>query len=179
MKTTLLDSPDSQLDNSVEPLIEKWSDPPKAIEVLEVLDKYVRYSLSSGMVVALFQLEYEAALKRENKSHDEVVKCATWRDPPDPESSSPPESSEKIEIPCELPEGQGLEWKRKNFFGAGILELYQNGQKIGQCTEGMRSDGTVYWFAFDGKHSTNGISPVVGKGSLIEASEALVKAIIE
>jgi len=75
----LLTAPDSQLDESMKPLIKKWSNPPTALQILEVLDKCIYASLASGFVVTLLQMAYEALCKNENTTHDDVVKLATWR----------------------------------------------------------------------------------------------------
>jgi len=75
----LLKAPESQLAASMKPLIEKWSDPPSAIEILEVLDHCVYASLASGFVVTLLQILYDDQCKKENTTHEEVIKNATWR----------------------------------------------------------------------------------------------------
>lgn len=75
----LKSAPESQLDASVKPLIVAWSDPPKPIEILEVLDSCVHASLASAFVVGLLDLIYKDACQREGLSHDDVVKQATWR----------------------------------------------------------------------------------------------------
>lgn len=78
---TLLEMPDSQIDASMQKLIRSWSEPPKAIEVLEVLDKCINGSLSSGLVVRVLQMLYDTRCKKEGTTHDECVKKATWRGP--------------------------------------------------------------------------------------------------
>jgi hypothetical protein len=75
----LLEASDDQLDDSMKKLIRKWSNPPTAIQVLEVLDKCIHASLASGFVITSLQIIYEAACKQENKTHEEVVKHANWR----------------------------------------------------------------------------------------------------
>jgi len=76
----LLMAPDTQLDESVKPLIEKWSDPPKALEILEVVDQVVRYALGSDFTVRVFDHLLKAAIVRESTTMEEVVKQATWRE---------------------------------------------------------------------------------------------------
>ena len=78
-KKLLLTAPDGQLDASMRPLIEKWDSPAKAIQVLEVLDHCVHASLASGFTVRLLQMLYDAALKNEGVTHEDVAKLATWR----------------------------------------------------------------------------------------------------
>lgn len=75
----LLAAPDSQLDVAMKPLISKWSEPPTAIQVLEVLDHCIHGSLASGFMVRFLQALYDMACKREQTTHEEVVKGATWR----------------------------------------------------------------------------------------------------
>lgn len=79
LKSLLLQAPDGQLDSSLFPLIEEWSDPPKAIEILEVLDKVIYSSLGSGFTVNVLQLVYNETLQKEGKTHDEMIPLAVWR----------------------------------------------------------------------------------------------------
>ncbi len=80
LKTALLSAPESQLDAKMKPLIEKWGEPPTAIQLLEVLDHCIHGALASSLVVKLLQLLYDDTLKAEGTTHEEVVKLATWRD---------------------------------------------------------------------------------------------------
>lgn len=75
----LLKAPDSQLDACMKPLIEKWGNPPTALQILEVTDHCIHGSLASGFVVALLQTLYDMQCKAEGTTHAEVVKQATWR----------------------------------------------------------------------------------------------------
>jgi hypothetical protein len=79
MKKLLLKAPDTQLDASMFPLIEKWDEPAKAIQILEVLDQCVYASLASGFTIRLLQMLYDAALVNEKITHEDVVPLATWR----------------------------------------------------------------------------------------------------
>jgi hypothetical protein len=72
---------DRQIDASMIPLLERWDEPPSAIQVLEVLDRCIHESLASGLVVAVLQAAYDQALAREGTTHEAVVKGATWRTP--------------------------------------------------------------------------------------------------
>jgi len=76
----LLEAPDSQLDSKMLPFIRKWSDPPKAVEVLEVLDYCVNGALASGVVMQVLNILYERTCSAENTTHDAVAKLATWRE---------------------------------------------------------------------------------------------------
>ncbi len=75
----LLQAPDTQLGAGMRPLIEKWSETPTAIQILEVLDHCIHGSLASGFVVTLLQTLYDDACKHEGTSHEELLKHATWR----------------------------------------------------------------------------------------------------
>lgn len=75
----LLNAPDSQLDASMFPLIRKWSNPPRAIEILEVVDWCIHSSLASGFVLKILQIQLETTMKQEGVTHEELVKLATWR----------------------------------------------------------------------------------------------------
>lgn len=79
IKAMLLAAPDTQLDAQMFPLIEKWSDPATALQILEVLDQCIFASLASGFTVRLLQMLYDAACANEKTTHEEVVKLATWR----------------------------------------------------------------------------------------------------
>ena len=75
----LLKAPDTQLDASMFPLIQKWSTPPTAVQILEVLDMCIHGALASGFMVTLLELGYDDACQREKTTHKDVVKLATWR----------------------------------------------------------------------------------------------------
>jgi len=82
IKEHLLKAPDSQLDASVFPLIEKWDDEPTSLQILEVLDKCIYGSLASGFVIVLLENLLDIAMKRENVTLDDIVLYAVWRDKP-------------------------------------------------------------------------------------------------
>jgi hypothetical protein len=75
----LLAAPDHHLDESMQPLIQKWSDPPTPIQVLEVLDYCVHSSLASGLGMKMLHILYDDVCKANNVTHEDVVKDATWR----------------------------------------------------------------------------------------------------
>lgn len=79
LKQMLLTAPDTQLDSCMFPLIEKWDDEPTSLQILEVLDQCIFSALASGFVVGLLQTLYDAACKREGKTHEDNVPFATWR----------------------------------------------------------------------------------------------------
>jgi hypothetical protein len=76
----LLEAPDDQLDSGLKPYIEGWSNPPKALEILEVLDKAIYGGLASAFVISVLQSLYDGAVRDEGTTHEAVVKLATWRD---------------------------------------------------------------------------------------------------
>jgi hypothetical protein len=75
----LLKAPESQLDIQMKPLIEKWNDPPTALQVLEVLDFCIHGSLASGFVVTVLQTLYDMRCKAEGVTHEQLEPKATWR----------------------------------------------------------------------------------------------------
>lgn len=75
----LLTASDRQLDASMKPLIKKWDDPPTPIQILEVLDYCIHGALASGFMVAALQAIYDSTCKKNNTTHEEVVKYAVWR----------------------------------------------------------------------------------------------------
>lgn len=80
LREVFLEAPESQLDPSLKPLIEKWNSPtPSALQVLEVLDLCIFSSLASGFVVNALQAMYQGCLAKDGTTHDELVKLATWR----------------------------------------------------------------------------------------------------
>jgi hypothetical protein len=75
----LLTAPEHQLDSQMKSLIEKWGEPPTALQVLEVLDYCVHGSLASGFVVAVLNTLYDIRCRKEGTTHAEVEKLAEWR----------------------------------------------------------------------------------------------------
>lgn len=75
----LMDAPDSQLDASMVDKIRTWSDPPTALQILEVVDDCIFGGLASGFVVSLLQVYLEATMAYEGTTLPELVKQATWR----------------------------------------------------------------------------------------------------
>jgi hypothetical protein len=69
------------LDASVKPLIEKWESPPKAITILDVLDKCIYGALASGTAIVALEAMYDMALVREKTTHEAMVLLASWRSP--------------------------------------------------------------------------------------------------
>ncbi len=81
IKALLQEAPDHLLDRTMQPLIAKWSNPPKAIEILEVLDHCVHGALAASLIIQCLQANYHAALQQEGTTHEETIKQAHWRQP--------------------------------------------------------------------------------------------------
>jgi hypothetical protein len=71
---------EDHIDSSMNQWIGEWSDPPKAIEILRVLDYCIFSSLASGFVVLILDLLYTEALEAEGLTNDQVSEFAVWRD---------------------------------------------------------------------------------------------------
>ncbi|HEY3526080.1 MAG TPA: hypothetical protein VGK47_07780 [Nitrososphaeraceae archaeon] len=78
-KKILLSAPEHLLDDSMKTLVEKWSETPTPIEILEVLDHCIHGALAAGMVVTMLQMMYKESCDKANTTHEEVVKNASWR----------------------------------------------------------------------------------------------------
>lgn len=79
LKALLLEAPDDQLDHSMFPLIEAWDAEPKAIQILEVLDKCIYYALASGFAVKALQVMLDYAMTNEGTTLDQLEPLAVWR----------------------------------------------------------------------------------------------------
>ena len=75
----LISAPDTQLDSNVKPLIKKWDTPPKALQILEVLDACVHGGLASTLVVKLLEKFMHEAIQLEGTTYEALVAQATWR----------------------------------------------------------------------------------------------------
>lgn len=79
IRDMLLLAPDDQLDASMKPLIGKWDDDAKSIQILEVLDYCIYHGAASGFTVNLLQTIYDLRLKEEGITHEDNIPLATWR----------------------------------------------------------------------------------------------------
>jgi hypothetical protein len=79
IKQNLLTAPESQLDASMKPLIEKWDDKPTALQILEVLDHCIYAALASGFVIKMLQTLLDIAMTNEQVKLEDLVPLATWR----------------------------------------------------------------------------------------------------
>jgi hypothetical protein len=76
---TLMEAPEHELDASMKELISKWDEEPKAIQLLEVLDKCARYSLASGFTMQVLNTMLGRALEAEGIKYEELITQAHWR----------------------------------------------------------------------------------------------------
>jgi DNA-binding transcriptional ArsR family regulator len=79
IKAMLLQAPDSQLDHSMFPLIEKWDEEPTSLQILEVLDQCIFAALASGFTVTVLQAMLNQTLVKEKQTLDDILPQATWR----------------------------------------------------------------------------------------------------
>lgn len=80
MKKLLLEAPDDHIAKAVVDVIRRWTDPEEtAIQVLEALDTAVHCGGASDFGMKVLNILYHSALNREETTHEEVVKNATWR----------------------------------------------------------------------------------------------------
>ena len=75
----MLEAPTEQLDHCLFPLIKAWDSPPKAIQILEVLDQAIFSGLASGLAISFLNMNLEAAIEKEHTTMGDLVKKATWR----------------------------------------------------------------------------------------------------
>lgn len=71
--------PHASVDHVLVKLINNFDEVPKAIQILEVVDKAIHGSLASGFYVSLFQIMLEMALKNEGIVLADIVPKACWR----------------------------------------------------------------------------------------------------
>lgn len=56
-----------------------YYDPPKALEILKVLDYCAAGALASGFTMTALDILYKSTMEQEGTTHEEVVKSASWR----------------------------------------------------------------------------------------------------
>jgi hypothetical protein len=83
LKEMLLTAPDTQLSKKTHKYMEKWSNPPTALQLLEILDYSARYSYASDFVMRILDTAFEEALTEEGLTREQVVALAYWRNEPD------------------------------------------------------------------------------------------------
>lgn len=80
-RNAMLRAPEAHMDSALKDLIRKWDTPPKALQILEVLDKAIHGGGASEFVIDVLQIGYDKTLADEGKTHEEVVLQAVWRGP--------------------------------------------------------------------------------------------------
>jgi hypothetical protein len=78
-KECLLRFSDQSLDDKIKPKIRAWSDPPTALQILEVLDACIYGSLCTGVIVMGLQQHLNQHIAREGTTLEAVVAQAAWR----------------------------------------------------------------------------------------------------
>ena len=79
LKELMLQAPEGQIDPSILPTIEKWSDPIKAVEILETLDRAVFCGGASDFAMQVFNILLDEAIAEEGTEYADVVARAVWR----------------------------------------------------------------------------------------------------
>lgn len=79
IKTTMLQAPATQMDESIRAIIREWDDPPTALQVLKALDFCVHGGAASSFVVTALQIVLRSACARENTTLTALVAQASWR----------------------------------------------------------------------------------------------------
>jgi hypothetical protein len=80
IKQGYLSAPDTQIDPHIKPLIEEWSDPPTALQMLRVLDAMVHGGSASAFAVSSLDTFMRIALKQEGTTFEALVDQAHWRE---------------------------------------------------------------------------------------------------
>ena len=79
LKELLLQAPEGHIAQPALLTIEKWDEEPKSTQILETLDMCVHYGLSSGFAIGVLEMLLNRALELENKTYEEILPEATWR----------------------------------------------------------------------------------------------------
>jgi hypothetical protein len=74
-----LDASNDHIDPIIFPLIEQWDEPPKAIQVLRVLDDCNRYRLASQITIQTLDAFLRIRMHHERITERELSKKAFWR----------------------------------------------------------------------------------------------------
>lgn len=79
-KRLFLCAPNEQIDTMLKDKIKLWEKIPTAIEILQVLDDAVNYSLASDFSVSILNMALTIALENEQKKIEDILPQAWWRD---------------------------------------------------------------------------------------------------
>jgi hypothetical protein len=75
----MLKMTDRAVDPSLKMMVRKWSQPAKAVQILESLDWAVHGSLCSSFEIKAMEFALEEACKRERVTRSDLEGIATWR----------------------------------------------------------------------------------------------------
>lgn len=75
-----LSAPNDQIDDTLKERIREWSDTPKAIEILQVLDYASMYSLGSDFAISVMDVAFKLAMEHEQVDIQILLSQAWWRD---------------------------------------------------------------------------------------------------
>lgn len=81
-KQMLLAAPDAQIDASAKALLVKWDEPPKALQILELLDHCVFCASASAYAINVLDIILDITCSAEGTTREKVVQLATWRQEP-------------------------------------------------------------------------------------------------
>ncbi len=79
-KMLFLTAPNEQIDDTLKDRVRDWGTVPQAIELLQVLDYAIMYSLASEFSVSILQIAFKVALENEQKTIQDLLPQAWWRD---------------------------------------------------------------------------------------------------
>lgn len=75
-----LSASNDQIDDTLKERIREWSDTPKAIEILQVLDYASMYSLGSDFAISVMDVAFKLAMEHEQVDIQILLSQAWWRD---------------------------------------------------------------------------------------------------
>ena len=73
-------APNDQIDETLKDRIKEWNEIPKAIEILQMLDYAVMYSLASEFAISVLEMALKVSLENENLTINDLLPQAWWRD---------------------------------------------------------------------------------------------------
>ena len=79
LKDILLSYFTESFNQSLREKIELWENPPKAIQILEILDECIYGALATGSIIIILEASLKNAMNKENTNLEELLKSATWR----------------------------------------------------------------------------------------------------
>lgn len=73
-------APNDQIDETLKDRIKEWDEIPKAIQVLQMLDYAVMYSLASEFGISVLEMALKVSLENEGLTIHDLLNQAWWRD---------------------------------------------------------------------------------------------------